>query len=277
MNSFHKPLQALFLSTVIPGLGHIRAGYYRKGLLWCLLVVVLPLALVFLGIHGSFGGLIALLVLTLGLYGWNIADAFVQTRRAQGQPARPLTATLWTLLLLFFAMSGYTMAYQAEPMALPLRSFYAASTSMIPTLQRGDYMVVDLAYYRHHPLTHNSVVMLQHRDYHYPLTKRVIALAGDTIEGRDAILYRNGQALQEPYVQQMPTEDTTICQTDCVNRSFAQRVVPPGKVFVVGDNRLHSRDSRDQPFGYIDEQDIIGKPLYIYWSAECQRIGTTIR
>ncbi len=84
------------------------------------------------------------------------------------------------------------------------------------------------------------------------LIKRVIALSGETIEGRDGLIYIDGRALVEPYL----ADGATFA-------SFGPVTVPAGHVFVMGDNRNNSRDSR--VFGPIDEDLILGRAFVRVW------------
>jgi signal peptidase I len=85
------------------------------------------------------------------------------------------------------------------------------------------------------------------------LVKRVIGMPGDTIDIREGVVIRNGEALQEPYVK-----------GKTYKREFELPVtVPPGKYFVLGDNREISRDSRS--FGFIDRSQIEGKAVFRFW------------
>jgi len=82
--------------------------------------------------------------------------------------------------------------------------------------------------------------------------KRVIGIEGDTVEGRNGVVYVNGEALEEPY---LPTYATI--------GDFGPTTVPAGEVFVMGDNRNDSVDSRS--FGTIPEGDIVGRAFMVMW------------
>jgi len=84
------------------------------------------------------------------------------------------------------------------------------------------------------------------------LIKRVVALEGDTVESSDGRLVVNGEPLDEPYV-------ATGAETSGVDT----QTIPPGHVFVMGDNREDSRDSRF--FGPLDEELIIGRAFVKVW------------
>jgi signal peptidase I len=164
-----------------------------------------------------------------------------------------------------------------------VQAFYIPSVSMVPTLKQGDRILVCrictrlsgvhrgdvIVFSAPHPLpdeSRSTVGALMHwlgeavgvahpenPDY----VKRVIGLPGDTIELTDGKLYRNGKRVPEPYLD--PHHDT---------RPFGPITVPDGKLFVMGDNRLQSGDSRFRPpngLGYIPEDTVIGKAFVRVW------------
>lgn len=88
-----------------------------------------------------------------------------------------------------------------------------------------------------------------------PYIKRVIGLPGDTIEIKDGSVFVNGTKIDEPYLH----GDTTDCQP----RACAPVVVPEGEIFVLGDNRAHSSDSRY--FGTVKISAVVGKAWITYW------------
>jgi len=101
--------------------------------------------------------------------------------------------------------------------------------------------------------------------------KRVIAVEGDTVETDGPVCNLNGAPLTEPYLNAVPV-DGLLSQGEF--RKFGPLRVPAGKVFVLGDNRHRSWDSRH--YGPIDIGTIKGRPIYIYWSTEYSRIGKSV-
>ena len=128
-------------------------------------------------------------------------------------------------------------------------------SSMVPTLTNGDKLIVWGAGYT--PERGDVVIVDSYTTYGKPLVKRVIAKGGDTISidyetGKVTV---NGEVLQEDYIAE-PTYlgyDVEFPYT-----------VPEGTVFVMGDNRNQSLDSRSSYIGCIDEQDILGKVLVCF-------------
>lgn len=120
----------------------------------------------------------------------------------------------------------------------------------------GDCYIVDSWYYRNTTPSRGDIILFKRPDY--ILTKRVIAVAGDTIEGRRGLIFLNGKQLDEFYVEHINLEPEISLN------NFGQVTVPPGKLFVMGDNRDNSLDSRTPEFGLVDVSTVVGKALYIY-------------
>ncbi|MDP4121254.1 MAG: signal peptidase I [Bacillota bacterium] len=128
--------------------------------------------------------------------------------------------------------------------------------SMMDTLQTNDKVVVtNLFYYPHD----GDIIVISHgANYTKPLIKRVIAVEGQTlnIDFKTGTVIVDGVKLYEPYIKAPTTTqgDLPVCS-----------VVPKGKVFVMGDNRPESMDSRYSEVGLINISDIIGKAQYIVY------------
>ena len=125
--------------------------------------------------------------------------------------------------------------------------------SMEPTLQNGDKILVRSALYQ--PSYGDIVVIDSYNNYQETLVKRVIGMEGDTIDidFGQGIVYRNGKALDEPY---------TSALTTATGDMHFPLVVPQDAVFVMGDNRPYSKDSRYQEIGFVDQRDIMGKAFF---------------
>lgn len=144
------------------------------------------------------------------------------------------------------------------------------TASMEGTILVGDHLFMDkLLYGPEIPLVHWRLPVLKaiHRGdiivFRYPkdpsetFLKRVAALGGDQLEIRRGVLYVNSQPVQEPYaVHHLPVHSP--------EESWGPTVVPEGKLFVMGDNRDNSSDSRD--WGFVPMNNVIGEPLFVYWS-----------
>jgi signal peptidase I len=142
--------------------------------------------------------------------------------------------------------------------------------SMSPTIAGGDICLSAMnRKYNAEDLKPGMIVLFRHRGYSHLLTKRIIAREGDLVEFRGSKTFVNGHALDEPYLENV----SVLKKTGDVKRVK----VPQNKLFVMGDNRKRSLDSRYSEFGLIDVNQIVGKPLLVLWSDNKKRIGTRLQ
>ena len=136
------------------------------------------------------------------------------------------------------------------------RTIVVVGSSMVPTLEEGQLIVVSKLFYEPE---YGDVVVLRKASFKdEPIVKRVIATEGQTvdIDFVEGIVYLDGVALDEPYVN-APTNEP---------ESFTEPVtVPEGCIFVMGDNRNRSTDSRSASIGCVDTRDVIGRGLVRIW------------
>ena len=124
--------------------------------------------------------------------------------------------------------------------------------SMEPNLHNNQRLIIEKISYRFHPPRRGDIVVLKVANRHSdPLIKRVVGLPGETIEIRDGHVYINGEVLTEPYLEQLTYGNT------------GPHVIAPGYIFVLGDNRGASNDSRS--FGEVSISSIVGRAWFRYW------------
>jgi signal peptidase I len=204
-------------------------------------------------------------------------------------------ASICTVIALLLFVQGFIF-----------QNFEIPSGSMEKTLLIGDHVVVDRvtlapptkwAPFVHYRPVHRGDIIVFLKPNPIPsdppdiiLVKRCIAVAGDRIHLRHGVVYINGVAQNEPYAR-MPQNDADFSDAyepyrddfpaippppddPNITSLWASEigshiqgddlVVPPGKVFAMGDNRTHSLDGRF--WGFVPEQNIMGRPLFVYWS-----------
>jgi len=122
--------------------------------------------------------------------------------------------------------------------------------SMEPTLYTNEYVVMDKISYRFSPPARGDIVISSYPDHSHPLAKRIIGVAGDTLSIQDGVLYVNG-------------EENSRYFTDIMNEDFDEITVPADTVFIMGDNRNVSKDSRS--VGAVPVDKILGRAVFVIW------------
>ena len=136
--------------------------------------------------------------------------------------------------------------------AFVVRIVTVDGSSMLPSFQDGDRLLLSVT---DTTFTHGDIVVVD-RYTDEPLIKRVIAVGGDTITiDIDGKVFINGKYVYEAYIQ-----------GETVLRDFSGEVkVPQGYLFIMGDNRTTSKDSRSAEIGLVSEKDVMGKAVFCVW------------
>lgn len=168
---------------------------------------------------------------------------------------RKLAGSMWEFaktLIIAFVLAQLIMVSVAQ-------AFQVEQYSMEPTLLPHDRVLVDKFLYRLRQLKRGDVIVLK-----YPLNptrnyiKRIVALPGDKLEVKEGKLYVNGRLVPEGYVNAPP------------QGSYGPLTVPQDSVFVMGDNRNNSEDSRS--FGALKKDHVVGQAILIYWPPQRMRL-----
>ena len=134
------------------------------------------------------------------------------------------------------------------------RTVSGGRTVNAPTLQSAERLVVNKFIYRFRPPERGEILVFRYpRDPSRDFIKRVIAVPGDTIEIRDGRVYVNAALLNEPYI---------LSKT---RGNYPLATVPDGHIFVMGDNRNNSEDSRFADVGFVPFDLIKGKAMLVFW------------
>jgi len=134
--------------------------------------------------------------------------------------------------------------------------------SMKPNSHTGERIIVNKILYDIREPKRGEVIVF-HSGYNGDYIKRVIALPGETVEVRGDEVLINGERIDEPYIQ--AEVDAAAARGESYNREkgFASKTVPEGHVFVMGDNRSNSHDSRS--IGFIPYDEIVGRADVVIW------------
>jgi len=275
--------KAVLLSLGLPGLGEVYSGQPRSGaltfVLWCFMIA-LSIALMFAPLPGA----IALLPFLLNILTWvliALRAARAAARAAQPYTLQPYNRWYWYTSAVLFGLFVWRPTVLRYITSRWVQAFQIPSDSMNPTILRGDFVLVSK-----HPgrdLHRNDLVV-----YETPsatgvmILKRIVGIAGDTLAMRDGVLIRNGVSLVEPFTQRPYPTGRVESLTDGRRwqlehlvsgdpgayhpdmRNWGPILIPRDSVFILGDNRDNSFDSRSS--GALPVDHVRGRPLYIYFS-----------
>lgn len=181
------------------------------------------------------------------------------------------------LILTCLVGAAYFLVYPFFIRAHIMQAFRIPSGAMMPTLLSGDHILVDKTISGEEVRKGDLIVFRFPKDPNKSFLKRVIGLPGDTIEIRKKQLIINGEEIEENYIIH---EDDKNDMDDRDN--FGPLTIPSKSLFVLGDNRDKSFDSRF--FGVLSYDDLIGRVKLIYWSwdkeaksARWNRIGKYVK
>lgn len=180
-------------------------------------------------------------------------------RRAEPSGWRKLVNENFRLVAIALIIAITVRLFIAEPRFIP-------SPSMVPTLAVGDRLLVEKVSYRLHIPDQGDIVVFepppQLQEYGYTASqafiKRVIGLPGQTVQVSQGKVYVDGQPLTEDYIREAPAYE------------MPPVAVPPGNLFVMGDNRNDSNDSH--VWGFLPAQNVIGRAALRFWPLD--RAGT---
>lgn len=142
-------------------------------------------------------------------------------------------------------------------------------SSMQPNFHNGERVIVNkILYDIRAPKKGEVIVFKVPSEDNKEFIKRVIALPGDTVSVEGDVVKVNGQVISEPYIQDMIDKakangETYNNNTNFPNANFPDGTVPAGHLFVMGDNRPNSKDSR--MIGYVPYGDITGRADLVFW------------
>ncbi len=292
------PWLAVTLSVIMAGLGHIYCGRFVKGLVLTFLsCILIPVIFGILSVgHSSVRIVVIITALLASSAVWLVAiiDSWYTARHtADSYTLKDYNRWYVYVLLVLMGTGGSTqIAFNVRKNIL--EAFSVPVASNYPTIVPNDrFLANKLAYKTSDPKRGDLIVFLNPEDRRINYIKRVVAVAGDTVEIKDGQLYVNDEKLQRQMLAQStldnirikvrgePLEGDVFEETngdakykiflagppqDYTSFDFAKITVPKHHCFVLGDNRNLSRDSRD--FGPIPLGTVKGRADYLYWPAK---------
>lgn len=265
---------AALLSLLVPGLGQVYNGDLRRGMrLWSLLIALFVVP-AWLGALDHFAGLVLVTLTAIGVLLYTVLDAWRGGRRA-GRFDSPFWHRVWVYVgIVLFSV---VVVAPGVRWVLPIRTYSIPSGSMQPALVPGDHLVARVRGAGLEEVERGDIVILRSpEDPAVEIVERIVGLPGEELDIRDKVVFIDGEPLDErAYVRLADSTlypDSPALPDPMLRRDqFGPFVVPEGAVFVMGDNRDQSYDSRF--IGPVPLSNLRGRPLYIYWSPDRSRIG----
>lgn len=267
-----NPVVAALLSVLLPGLGHVYCGMPGRGIVFYLGMWVLIVLVRLSGLIYSFGGLLAAVAIFSAFQIFIMVEAAIKAARLKEMHLNWYNRwyVYGAAILLVSGILELALPPVPQYQIAGMRSFKMPASSMHPALERGDNMMAKLRPYgKGVPKRGDVVVFYYPPDKTKDFIKRVIGLPGERIEIKDKLVFVNGQQLEDPGGVHIGSR--TLPNGASPRDNLPPTIIPDGSVFVLGDNRDYSFDSRF--FGCVEIKDIHAKPLYIYWSDDFQRLG----
>jgi signal peptidase I len=266
-----RPILAFLLSLVTPGLGQIYNGQFKKGVSF---LVGFPLVyVVFSFLLFKFYGMIIYLIIMIGVFLFVLIDALVAAKKLKAITLKPYNK--WIIYLILFLVSsvvirpllGWTIRNHI------VRAYKIPSSGMKPTLLVGDHLIADMRIYKSGKPKRGDIIIFEFpKDPSNDFVKRVIGMEDEKVEVINNQIYINEELLDDPWGY---FEEGGPVKGFSVLEKFGPVVVLKDSLFVLGDNRNSSQDSRF--WGFVNIEKVKGKALYLYWAKNKSRIGMELK
>lgn len=254
------PIRAALSNIFGLGLGYVYVGRFRLAFVYVAAIIALLALAGWLRIVFQPVGLYVLGATLVGATLFVMVHSAVIAVRERTAPARWYNR--WWFYLAWI-IGSYAVSHgliSIRPTLLGFEPFRLPANSMAPTIQQGDFIMADTwCLERVAPKYGDLVVFRLPGDEDVKYLKRVVGLPGDQIQIIDDVLHRNGQSVDEPYVQ-------LLAQGPASSRNFGPVVTPVDSYFVLGDSRNRSKDSRY--IGPIEKRLMHGRVIHRWFAYE---------
>jgi signal peptidase I len=284
---------AFLLSLVTPGLGQIYNGQPKRGIVFFILLLSFPLVLGLIRLTTSFYGLVVLLVIYLIIHISVIVDAILQAKRQKDYQPKKYNTWYYLLFIAIGMLTVWWFYHTASVPVLGTQTFVIPTNSQLPTIQVGDYVVVDKQYYNNEKLDYGHIVVFQ-RPKGESWSFRIVGLPNDKLEIVDNMVTINGIPSKYMLIGETFFDGTPVTEFEeelpnghrhriykykqlntSTKTTLKDIIVPSDNYYLLGDNRDDAKDSRY--IGTVSRNKILGRVIYSFWGQSTDRINIDFR
>ena len=275
------------LSCLCSGLGQVYCGRLKRGIILFIIPVMLTFVLVYSILPAirlpRFFFLITLphfFIIAICVELFIIIDAIIIANKYKDSyQTKPYNKWYVYLIVIVIVQLGVVPMLKSFRNDV-IQAYIMPAESMAPTILRGDFIFIDMTAYSPKSPTRGDVIVFYSPEHRKKFAKRVIGMPGDTVEIRKKEVFINGKQMDEPY--KIHSDDRILHGSFVPRDTYGPIIIPVEQIFVLGDNRDKSLDSRI--FGPIELNQVEGKVARIYfswdsvnWRIRCNRIGQTVQ
>ena len=254
---------SLLLSILTPGLGHLYNGKFIWAVAIPATLMIASDILYYFSLLKSFTVLLVFILFAIYVYIFSIVHSIILAKRNSDYQLKSYNQIYIYLIwpIMYFGIGGLL------PENNSIKPFDIPTDGMANTLKIDDMIIADMDYYKVTEVKRNDIVIFSDPALsHKLMIKRAIALEGEKISIINGKIFINGKEYKE--------NNSDIIYQNNNKDDVHETVIPEDCIFVMGDNRPNSLDSRN--FGSIMKENVKGKPLYIYFSGSFNRIGINL-
>ncbi len=251
-------------------MGQIYNGQIKKGLILYFIGILVTVIMLILKIPHTLLGLIILVAFGVLFFLFIIVDAIINAQEQKEYLLKKYNR--WYIYLIGVLVIVFIISTAFEYLVFDVigtaRAFKIPSGSMEPTINFGDHLIVDMSFYKSNkPQRGDILLYMPPYDKNVNYIHRCVAIEGDDVDIKNGFLYINREKMNEEYIKgktrYFPSK-TEIIGT-----------VPKNNLVILGDNRENAHDSRI--YGYLSVNNVLGRPLFIYYSSDLSRIGKYLK
>lgn len=291
-NKPRNPKLAFFLALLGPGFGQIYNGQIKKGIIFLLIELLIPIFYGFTKLGVFFVGFISILVLSFSYRIYLIYDATTNAKKLKTFTPKPCN-TWYYFFGIIIGIYIILYFYDANSIA-GVKSFKIPTTSNEPTIKVGDKVIADLNAFNNVKPNYGDIVIFQKKDSLHPWIYRIVGLPNDKIEIQNNFLIINGKKCKTSFIQETKSEEFDVREYEeelpnghkhkiyTFKKPFGDNeneeyeiIIPKKSYYLMGDNRDNAMDSRY--IGVLEEDEIKGKVVFSYWGKTNDRINIDFR